>query len=116
VLAWAVQGALRWYTLGSKGLPELESGAKLKIQQRSELDNVQAWIDECCTIDADSFTPNPGPYQSYGQWCKNNGITPKQQKSFVVSLKHKGYQPKLIKREGVVSRGIAGLKLREGNR
>ena len=48
VLAWAVAGALQWFTLGECGLPELESSARLKATHRAELDNVGAWLEECC--------------------------------------------------------------------
>ena len=76
VLAWAVQGAVQWYALGGAGLPELESSARLKQQQRGELDNVAAWVEECCNLGDHHFTPSSDLYSSYAQWCKDNGVPP----------------------------------------
>lgn len=111
VLAWAVQGAQRWYELGSKGLPEPESSAKMKAQHRGEIDNVQAWIEECCVKADDHFEPNANLFKSYKDWCDRNGVTPKQQRSFSQALMHKGFLDKKAKRKGKVVRGFEGIGL-----
>ena len=109
LLNWAIQGAIKWYALGSKGLPELESSAAIKSVQRSELDNVQAWLEECCQIGADHFTPNSKLYPSYRLWCEVNGVEPKKQKGLTQALQRKGFLPSRTD----TTRGTKGFKVKE---
>lgn len=109
VLAWAVQGAMRWYALGNDGLPELESSAKAKATQRAELDNVQAWLDECCV--PGSYTSTSSLYYSYENWCKGNGVTPKRQKGFTQALQRKGYGYDIKKVNGKTLRVVTGIEI-----
>lgn len=111
VLAWAVQGAVQWYRLGSAGLPELESSARLKAQQRGELDNIAAWIDECCDLGSQHFTPSSELYGSYADWCKGNGVEPKKQKGFATALQRKGYKVDRATLAGKQTRGFYGLRI-----
>lgn len=89
VLRWAIDGAMRWYQLGDRGLPELTASLATKTNQREELDSVGQWIDECCT--QGGYTGNDALYASYMNWCRANGVPPKQQKGLAQSLKRKGY-------------------------
>ena len=111
VLAWVIEGSMKWYELGSVGLPELESSHNLKSKQRSELDNVQAWINECCTVGRDLFVSNTLLYTSYEKWCRDNGVEPKKQNSLSKSLVRKGFTSKSAKVDGKVVRGFAGFQL-----
>ena len=111
VLAWAVDGAKRWYALGTSGLPEVAGSAKTKQAHRSELDNVQAWIDENCEK-SDVFCAYSSLYYSYETWCKNNGVEPKKQKGFSQALIHKGYQNKAARVDDKVVKGFMGLRIR----
>ncbi len=93
VLAWAVQGAMQWYALGSNGLSEPAGSVTLKAQQRGELDNIEAWRGECTQkIDPSGFSSTSRLYQSYEKWCKSNGVEPKKQKAFSVGMFRKGYR------------------------
>lgn len=111
VLAWAIEGAQAWYLLGRSGLPELETSARKKHEQRAELDNVQAWLDERCELGAQHFTPNSELYPNYADWCKANGVTAKQQKGFSQSLKRKGLTDKVVKLHGKAARGFTGVRV-----
>jgi len=111
VLAWAIEGAKFWNLLGKNGLPELDAGAKTKHAQRSELDNVQAWIDEKCELGSHHFAANASLYPNYSEWCKTNGVTAKQQKAFSQSLKRKGLHDKVVKLHGKTVRGYEGIKV-----
>ncbi|MCB0081785.1 MAG: hypothetical protein KDE47_12680 [Caldilineaceae bacterium] len=91
VLAWAVEGAAKWYALGSSGLPEPESSTRLKAGYRAELDNVQAWLEERCEMGEGQFAPNSEIYPSYRNWCELNGIEPKKKKGLTQSLVRKGF-------------------------
>jgi putative DNA primase/helicase len=107
LLAWAVEGARQWYALGSKGLPELEHSAQLKAQQRSELDHVQAWLDECCEISEHHQAASKEFYPSYRLWCEVNGVESKKQKGLALALTHKGFKPYRTNQQ----RGFAGLRI-----
>ena len=109
ILAWAVQGAINWYQLGGAGLPELESSAKIKSSQRAELDQVQAWIDECCK--PGEFTGTSALYSSYQNWCKDNGVTAKRQKGLTSSLQRKGYGYMHKWLNGKTVRVVTGVEL-----
>lgn len=112
VLAWAVQGAVKWYGLGSKGLPELESSIRLKKEHRDALDNVGMWLEECCLKGGDGFTANSTLYLSYEKWCIENGVEQKKQKGFSQALIRKGYENTITMREGKMFRGFRGVGLR----
>jgi len=111
VLAWAVRGAVQWYAMGSAGLPEPESCARLKRQQRGELDHVGAWIDECCQLDSQCFTAGSALYGSYAAWCRDNGVEPKKQKAFAAALQNRDHRPDRQRVAGRQCRGFHGLRL-----
>jgi len=111
VLAWAVEGAIEWYKLGNKGLPELEDSAQTKMAHRADLENVQAWIDENCEP-TDAFCAYSLLYGNYESWCKNKGVEQKKQKGFSQSLIRKGYINKAARDGDKVIKGFVGLKLR----
>lgn len=110
VLAWAIQGAIRWYKLGKTGLPETETSVQAKTVQRAELDNVQAWLDETCAL-SDVFCAYSALYNSYESWCKDRGVEPKKQKGFSQSLIHKGFINKSARLDTKAVRGFMGLRL-----
>lgn len=111
VLAWVIEGAMRWYDLGSVGLPEMETSKDIKSKQRSELDNVQAWINECCVVGNNLFVSNTMLYTSYEKWCRDNGVEPKKQNSLSKSLVKKGFANKSAKVDSKVVRGFSGFGL-----
>jgi putative DNA primase/helicase len=111
VLAWAVEGARRWYDLGPDGLPDPGASRALLAEQRGELDNVGAWLDECAKVDADGFCTNKDTYRSYRDWCESNGITPKQQKGLTQALERKGYKRTKRLADGKQSRGFSGFSV-----
>jgi putative DNA primase/helicase len=109
VLAWAIQGAIRWYALGDAGLPPLKSGEEIKTSHRSDLDKVQAWLDERCESVAGTFVANATLYQDYKSWCEANGVEAKKQKGFSQSLLHRGFA---AGRGTTGSRGYVGIKIK----
>lgn len=114
VLAWAVAGAVKWYALGAAGLPELQRMTIAKDVQRSEVDHVQQWLDDCCKFaGGDVFTPSRDLYTSYREWCSDNGVSAKLARLFSASLKAKGYVNDQKRVPGKVNpaRGFFGLVL-----
>jgi putative DNA primase/helicase len=116
VLAWAVEGARRWYDLGPDGLPDPGASRALLAEHRGELDNVGAWLDECAKIDANAFCTNKDAYRSYRDWCESNGITPKQQRGLTQALERKGYRSNRQQVNGKQMRGFVGFRLDLGDR
>ena len=111
VLAWAVQGAMRWYALGSKGLSEPAGSVALKDRQRETLDAVGMWLEECATLGEHHFSAGGELYKSYDAWCKDNGVTAKQQRGLTEALKRKGYRYDRVRQGEKVVRGFYGLKV-----
>ncbi len=111
VLWWIVEGAIKWYALGSKGLTTPDIIAETTQAHRNELDFVQQWLDECCEDLDGGWTANEDVTTSYTQWCDNNNVQyPKGPKSLAQSLKAKGYIPGDVRKIDKKSkRGVGGL-------
>ncbi len=109
VLTWAVEGAMTWLSsAGGLLTPPIVQTTTQK--HRNALDYIQVWLDECTTADPLEWSSNEDVYQSYSEWCKANGIKPKEQKGLSFSLKAKGYQIGVARWIGVRTRkGVLGL-------
>ena len=92
ILAWSVEGARRWYA-SPDGLMTPHAVHAATQQQRSQLDYVQQWLDECARPQADGIVLNAGLYNSYQAWCKANGRLPKASAELGRSLAAKGFEP-----------------------
>lgn len=113
VLNWAVQGAMEWYKLGQKGMPEIEQARSVKHAQRNELDSVQAFIEECCITGETYFIAQDRLFPRYETWCEQNGVDAKKKKGLTQSLKTKGFTDDRRTINGVQKRGIIGIGLRD---
>lgn len=91
ILAWAVVGAIRWYNQEGTGLRVPKQVREATEAQRQDLDFVGQWMDECLEVTGNTnhFVPNSAIYLSYQTWCKENGVTPKHQRSLSMELKRK---------------------------
>jgi putative DNA primase/helicase len=113
LLAWAVEGARKYYqnrTAGI-GLPYPEAVRKTTEDQRDNSDFVKAFMNECLVKSVDGYLTNATAYQHYKTWCENNGVTPKHLKQFSEAMSRKGFPTKLKKVEGKVIRIFDGLQL-----
>lgn len=90
VLAWAARGAILWFS-SPRGLQAPESVTIATKKQRTELDYVQAWIDECCQYDPTNFEQSSDLYQSYRLWCKDSGTKEKSARGLGMVLTAKGF-------------------------
>ena len=110
VLAWAVEGAMRWYH-APNGLPVPDVLKEGLQHVRGEQDHVQQWLDEETSQVEGEWTANATAYQSYKLWCEAHGVRPKQNTGLGVVLKQKGYQTGV--RQGRGGRwGIRGLRVK----
>lgn len=107
VLAWAVQGARKWY---QSGLPYPES-VRLETQaHRAQQDFVAQFLAEVPELAEDPgdvdrhrveefYVTSASLYQAYKDWCQENGVPPKFQKAFSQALTARGFE---LGRERVV--------------
>ena len=114
VLAWAAEGARRWYSRGSAGMPTPDAVRLVTEERRIELDNVQQWMDDCTKKNEDAFTVNADVYASYSRWCENNGVNAKGKGGLTRSLKGKGFEagiPRYVSHLAGTYRGVVGLEV-----
>jgi putative DNA primase/helicase len=90
VLAWAVEGARQWYGR-SNGLQAPAAVMLATEKHRAELDTVQQFTEECIERREGVLLTNAQLYAAYEDWCRENGVTPRKQKSLTQSLTAKGY-------------------------
>ena len=109
VLRWAVDGAQRWYA-SPNGLTTPERVAKATQKARDDQDFVQSWIDECANPQPGTWAPNHLIYQSYQNWCRENGVQPKAQRGLSLALAAKGYPTGVQQKVGTVNyKGVSNL-------
>jgi putative DNA primase/helicase len=105
ILAWAVQGCLRWQKEGI-GTPEAVRTASEAY--REEMDIVATFLADRCEKDADSSEGATKLYQAFIGWCLENGEKPIAQNVFGNRLKKYGYTSD----RNAVGNHWRGLKLR----
>ena len=113
VLAWAVAGAVKWFC-SPVGMTTPTVIQSITRRHRADLDFVQAWLDECCEIAPTHWTANDEVYKSYSDWCKENGVEPKQLRGLLLSLQAKKFivGERRYNIVGKQVRGVVGLKLK----
>jgi len=91
VLAWLVQGAMRYYTAGQGGIatpPAVKAATKA---QRDALDYVQQWLDARTIRVPSAATASGALWKDYAAWCSDNGTTPRHITRFSKALSQKGF-------------------------
>jgi putative DNA primase/helicase len=119
VLAWLVEGAYQWYKLEGRGLQMPTIVHQHTEQQRNAQDSIAMWLEECCELDPQYWTPNARIRVSYENWCEETGHEPKKANSFSKSLTahnlEVGVQNRVAKANGTMenARGVKGLRIKE---
>lgn len=70
ILAWGVQGAMRWFVDGLGRPPEVEQAVKV---WREESDILREFFEDCCTFNEDALCTVNALRSSYDKWCAANG-------------------------------------------
>jgi putative DNA primase/helicase len=70
ILAWLAAGALAWYQRGLELLPEV---AEAREAWRTEDDQMERFLEDCCVRDADLEQPAGELYRTYKKWCEETG-------------------------------------------
>lgn len=77
ILQWAIEGCLAWQI---SGLNPPAAVLDATSEYLEDQDAFQAWIEDCCTVDADRWELASTLYESWRNWAERAG-------EFVVSLK-----------------------------
>lgn len=116
VLAWAVEGAKRWYARGFLETPDAVQG--MTEEQRDNQDLVGEFLYEMCDVadpeNTSVFTGTTELHQSYTNWCKLGGVRPKGRGAFKQSMEEKGFGDGATQRKkigGKTTRGYFGILL-----
>lgn len=70
IFAWIVLGALRWQQDGLQTPPAI---ADASLQYREQMDPIEFFIQECCFVSKQAFTPTKDMHIAFTQWCINAG-------------------------------------------
>ena len=89
ILRWAVEGCLKWQR---EGLTPPEQVAQASAEYRSEMDSLQAFIDDQLALDADNKVSSERLYGKFRDWCEANGERTMTQRSLGMQLKEKGFE------------------------
>jgi len=106
ILAWAVQGCLRWQ---NEGLGAPATVTQATEDYRNEMDPVADFIEDCCNANPEAFTLSKDLYEAFVKWCYLIHEKPTSYKSFGLALERKGYSKD---RMSGGARGRNGLELR----
>lgn len=90
ILNLALDAYARWVSTGK--LTEPKSSLSAKNEWRLEADQVQQFVEDCCTRDAKERVQSQQLYNRYRQWADESGINQRlTQKSFVSRLERLGF-------------------------
>jgi putative DNA primase/helicase len=115
VLAWLVEGAVKWYALGRHGLRTPPFVQRVVTEARTKVDSVQQWARDCLESDEGGFVGNERYFASYRAWCERRDFKPRGLRTVTADLARLNYvagQQKdyvLDKK----SRGLVGVKVVE---
>lgn len=110
ILAWAVEGARRWYA-AKQGMTTPFAVHSATQQHRIDLDHIQQWLEECTVPGSEEAVTVPNLYKSYESWCEDNGHTPKKAVAFGRALVAKGFEQCQKRIGGKPHRAYRGLIL-----
>jgi|ERR1017187_1303523 putative DNA primase/helicase len=102
ILAWMVEGSIRWHTEGL-GKPAVVESAG--AEWRSDMDQFGRFIGECCVVGDFAQAKGRAIYSAYRKWAEEVGEQPVTETSFGNTLKERGFTKKHTK-HGVVYQGI----------
>lgn len=105
ILNWAIEGFNQWRAIG---LRTPASIAAITNDYRKATDLIGLWMEDRVEHDLTATTPSRELYQSYKDWCANQGCNPPSSPVFGRQLSGLGYMAD--KSRGV--RGFKGLKLK----
>ncbi len=108
ILAWAVEGCLRWHR---DGLGEPEAVRAATAAYRAEMDVLGDFVAECCVEDSGASVTAAALHAAYTAWAERQGEKPLAPRTFGLRLQERGFRP----RKGTAGRREwVGLRLGSG--
>ncbi len=90
ILAWAVQGCLKWQKPGLQTPSDVEEATQ---EYREDTDRLHGFIEDCCERYDDAETPLSDLYESYCAYCDKNHEKAMSKNQFATSLTERGFEP-----------------------
>lgn len=88
IVVWAVQGCLEWQR---EGLCEPQEVKQATNGYQTEMDVLQAFIDDCCVVNQDIRARSCILYDAYKKWCEENNESVLPNAQFGRRLGEKGF-------------------------
>lgn len=104
VLAWAVQGCMKWRR---EGLGEPEEVRTATAQYRAEQDVLATFLAECCVVTPEAWAKFADLYDAYAAWCEESGETAETKRRFGNRLAERGFAPLSGAKNVAIRRGLA---------
>jgi putative DNA primase/helicase len=89
ILAWAVEGAVRWY---AGGLPTPPTVLNAIEAYREEMDEIQDFITACCVVHRDARVLVQDLYKAYVEWVKEADGYALGRNKFNERIRRKGFE------------------------
>jgi putative DNA primase/helicase len=102
ILHWMIQGAVSLFQ-DDFHIPEIVLDSTEDYKQREDI--LSDWIEDQCAIEPNAKTPTKDLWESYEQWCSDNGEDPISKKAFSNALSERGFPS---------TKGSKGKKCRAG--
>jgi putative DNA primase/helicase len=110
ILAWAVEGCLLWQ---SERLAQPDAVREAGRAYREQMDLLGRFIEECCILGPQLWTPTATLREEYVKWCREQGETPESGDALKNKLREVGCEPLKNSRRG--GRGWKGIDIRSGD-
>lgn len=105
VLAWAIQGAVQWYTMGLVPPATVRDAV---LAYRAELDTIGAFLDQRCVIDPAASAPAGLLFHAFNEFARAAGVRPANITEFGRELGKRGFSGRM----GTSERMRFGLTLK----
>jgi putative DNA primase/helicase len=114
ILAWLVRGCLDWQRDGLQPPAVVLDATEAYREQNQPL---RLWLEECCVLDRDAWTPTAALWSNYIEWAKDAHVKHLiSRDDFTKALAEKGCEPDRRRVGDKVQRGWAGIGLQaDGN-
>lgn len=89
ILAWAIEGALRWYAEGLGTAPAVERATKT---YRAAEDSVGAFLDDRTAPDAEGRIPTADLFEQYERFTSEAGERPLTRRRFTTAIQKRGLE------------------------
>jgi len=87
ILAWAVRGCLLWQKEGLTASPRIRGASS---SYRKDCDLFGDFMEEHCILDKSARVRQRSLWQTYQDWCEDNGVKYGSKKSFTRKLEDRG--------------------------